>query len=154
MTEIPSSSNTTRRSRSIYSTDRDFESVSSLSCRICLHNHRREGDQHIAPCRCNVHRECLDDWRSVGIQDFSSEGYIYGKDDRRLDDCWRYYLVSGKRALSDANLNQQKWQKSQAAPTPPAVPTLSTVVSGIWSQLRRFLAVSAFTITPEKATNS
>ncbi|CAN4127199.1 unnamed protein product [Withania somnifera] len=41
------------------------------------------------------------------IRDFSSEGYIDGKNDRRLDDCWRYCLVAGKRALEDANLGQQ-----------------------------------------------
>uniref|UniRef100_A0A7N0SVD7 3-oxoacyl-[acyl-carrier-protein] synthase n=1 Tax=Kalanchoe fedtschenkoi TaxID=63787 RepID=A0A7N0SVD7_KALFE len=38
------------------------------------------------------------------IRDFSSKGYIDGKSDRRLDDCWRYCLVAGKRALEDANL--------------------------------------------------
>ncbi|KAI3963875.1 hypothetical protein MKX01_008026 [Papaver californicum] len=38
------------------------------------------------------------------IRNFSSEGYIDGKNDRRLDDCWRYCLVAGKRALEDANL--------------------------------------------------
>ncbi|KAJ8527034.1 hypothetical protein K7X08_029511 [Anisodus acutangulus] len=41
------------------------------------------------------------------IRDFSSKGYIDGKNDRRLDDCWRYCLVAGKRALDDANLDQQ-----------------------------------------------
>uniref|UniRef100_A0A089NBJ3 3-oxoacyl-[acyl-carrier-protein] synthase I, chloroplastic n=1 Tax=Capsicum annuum TaxID=4072 RepID=A0A089NBJ3_CAPAN len=41
------------------------------------------------------------------IRDFSSEGYIDGKNDRRLDDCWKYCLVAGKRALEDANLGQQ-----------------------------------------------
>ncbi|KAK4365512.1 hypothetical protein RND71_016870 [Anisodus tanguticus] len=41
------------------------------------------------------------------IRDFSSKGYIDGKNDRRLDDCWRYCLVAGKRALDDANLGQQ-----------------------------------------------
>ncbi|XP_060211018.1 3-oxoacyl-[acyl-carrier-protein] synthase I, chloroplastic-like [Lycium barbarum] len=41
------------------------------------------------------------------IRDFSSKGYIDGKNDRRLDDCWRYCLVAGKRALNDANLDQQ-----------------------------------------------
>ncbi|KAK4338520.1 hypothetical protein RND71_043007 [Anisodus tanguticus] len=41
------------------------------------------------------------------IHDFSSKGYIDGKNDRRLDDCWRYCLVAGKRALDDANLDQQ-----------------------------------------------
>ncbi|WRX19570.1 Beta-ketoacyl synthase [Theobroma cacao] len=41
------------------------------------------------------------------IRDFSSKGYIDGKNDRRLDDCWRYCLVAGKRALEDANLGSQ-----------------------------------------------
>nr|GMD78800.1 E3 ubiquitin-protein ligase MARCH1 [Ipomoea batatas] len=67
----PSSSNTNLRSRSINTSDRDLESASSLSCRICFDNHTREGDELIAPCRCKgsqefVHRECLDNWRSVG----------------------------------------------------------------------------------------
>ncbi|PKA60869.1 3-oxoacyl-[acyl-carrier-protein] synthase I, chloroplastic [Apostasia shenzhenica] len=38
------------------------------------------------------------------IRDFSSEGYIDGKNDRRLDDCLRYCLVSGKKALESAGL--------------------------------------------------
>ncbi|KAG6397140.1 hypothetical protein SASPL_143304 [Salvia splendens] len=41
------------------------------------------------------------------IRGFSSDGYIDGKDDRRLDDCWRYCLVAGKRALDDANLGKK-----------------------------------------------
>lgn len=41
------------------------------------------------------------------IRDFSSNGYIDGKNDRRLDDCWRYCLVAGKKALEDANLGNQ-----------------------------------------------
>ncbi|KAH6763373.1 3-ketoacyl-acyl carrier protein synthase I [Perilla frutescens var. hirtella] len=41
------------------------------------------------------------------IRDFSSKGYIDGKNDRRLDDCWRYCLVAGKRALDDAGLGKQ-----------------------------------------------
>ncbi|KAK6137276.1 hypothetical protein DH2020_028991 [Rehmannia glutinosa] len=41
------------------------------------------------------------------IRDFSSKGYIDGKNDRRLDDCWRYCLVAGKKALDDANLGKQ-----------------------------------------------
>lgn len=40
------------------------------------------------------------------IRGFSSEGYIDGKNDRRLDDCWRYCLVAGKRAIEDASLTQ------------------------------------------------
>ncbi|OWM72145.1 hypothetical protein CDL15_Pgr018028 [Punica granatum] len=41
------------------------------------------------------------------IRDFSSKGYIDGKNDRRLDDCWRYCLVAGQRALDDANLGSE-----------------------------------------------
>ncbi|XP_065871706.1 3-oxoacyl-[acyl-carrier-protein] synthase I, chloroplastic-like [Euphorbia lathyris] len=41
------------------------------------------------------------------IRDFSSKGYIDGKNDRRLDDCWRYCLVAGKKALEDANLGSE-----------------------------------------------
>lgn len=39
------------------------------------------------------------------IKGFSSEGYIDGKNDRRLDDCLRYCLVSGKKALENAGLH-------------------------------------------------
>lgn len=38
------------------------------------------------------------------IRGFGSQGYIDGKNDRRLDDSLRYCLVSGKRALEDAGL--------------------------------------------------
>ncbi|KAF0903814.1 hypothetical protein E2562_029919 [Oryza meyeriana var. granulata] len=38
------------------------------------------------------------------IRGFSSEGYIDGKNDRRLDDCIRYCIVSGKKALESADL--------------------------------------------------
>ncbi|KAJ3695770.1 hypothetical protein LUZ60_001147 [Juncus effusus] len=38
------------------------------------------------------------------IRDFSSEGYIDGKNDRRLDDCLRYCIVSGKKALESAGI--------------------------------------------------
>lgn len=41
------------------------------------------------------------------IRNFSSVGYIDGKNDRRLDDCWRYCLVAGRKALDDANLRPQ-----------------------------------------------
>ncbi|KAA8520971.1 hypothetical protein F0562_011644 [Nyssa sinensis] len=41
------------------------------------------------------------------IRDFSSKGYIDGKNDRRLDDCWRYCLVAGRRALDDASLGPE-----------------------------------------------
>ena len=38
------------------------------------------------------------------IRGFSSEGYIDPKNDRRLDDCLRYCIVSGKKALEHAGL--------------------------------------------------
>ncbi|KAG0630066.1 hypothetical protein M758_1G151600 [Ceratodon purpureus] len=38
------------------------------------------------------------------IRGFSAQGYIDGKNDRRLDDSLRYCLVSGKKALEDAGL--------------------------------------------------
>lgn len=41
------------------------------------------------------------------IRNFSSKGYIDGKNDRRLDDCWRYCLVAGRKALDDATLEPQ-----------------------------------------------
>ncbi|KAJ4851582.1 3-oxoacyl-[acyl-carrier-protein] synthase I, chloroplastic [Turnera subulata] len=45
------------------------------------------------------------------IREFSSKGYIDGKNDRRLDDCWRYCLVAGKKALEDGNLGSQVLEK-------------------------------------------
>ena len=45
------------------------------------------------------------------IRDFSSKGYIDGKNDRRLDDSWRYCIVGGKRALEDANLGTEVLEK-------------------------------------------
>ncbi|KAK9706934.1 hypothetical protein RND81_07G161900 [Saponaria officinalis] len=38
------------------------------------------------------------------IRGFSGEGYIDGKNDRRLDDCLRYCLVAGKKAVDNAHL--------------------------------------------------
>ncbi|KAF5729762.1 3-oxoacyl- acyl-carrier-protein synthase I chloroplastic-like [Tripterygium wilfordii] len=45
------------------------------------------------------------------IRNFSTKGYIDGKNDRRLDDCWRYCLVAGRRALEDANLGTEILEK-------------------------------------------
>ncbi|GLJ18665.1 hypothetical protein SUGI_0332900 [Cryptomeria japonica] len=45
------------------------------------------------------------------IRDFSAKGYIDGKNDRRLDDCWRYCIVSGKKALESANLGKENLDK-------------------------------------------
>ncbi|KAJ4792728.1 3-oxoacyl-[acyl-carrier-protein] synthase [Rhynchospora pubera] len=41
------------------------------------------------------------------IRNFSTEGYIDGKNDRRLDNCWRYGIVGGKKALENAGLGLQ-----------------------------------------------
>ncbi|XP_077251114.1 3-oxoacyl-[acyl-carrier-protein] synthase I, chloroplastic-like [Tasmannia lanceolata] len=38
------------------------------------------------------------------IRGFTSDGYIDGKNDRRLDDCLRYCIVGGKKALENAGL--------------------------------------------------
>lgn len=45
------------------------------------------------------------------IRGFSSEGYIDGKNDRRLDDCLRYCIVAGKKALEDADLGGDRLNK-------------------------------------------
>ena len=45
------------------------------------------------------------------IRGFTSEGYIDGKNDRRLDDCLRYCIVAGKKALEDADLGGEKLSK-------------------------------------------
>lgn len=45
------------------------------------------------------------------IRGFSSEDYIDPKNDRRLDDCIRYCLVSGQKALEDADLGKDKINK-------------------------------------------
>ncbi|AED95365.1 3-ketoacyl-acyl carrier protein synthase I [Arabidopsis thaliana] len=42
------------------------------------------------------------------IRGFSSEGYIDGKNERRLDDCLKYCIVAGKKALESANLGGDK----------------------------------------------
>ncbi|XWS68715.1 hypothetical protein CRYUN_Cryun04dG0115500 [Craigia yunnanensis] len=53
-------------------------------------------------------------WFVSQIHDFSSKGFIDGKNDCRLDYCWRYCLVAGRRALKNANLGSdvlEKWTK-------------------------------------------
>ncbi|CAA3014511.1 3-oxoacyl-[acyl-carrier- ] synthase I, chloroplastic [Olea europaea subsp. europaea] len=41
------------------------------------------------------------------IRGFKSEGYIDGKNDRRLDDSLRYCIVAGKKALENADLGRE-----------------------------------------------
>ncbi|XP_030551495.1 3-oxoacyl-[acyl-carrier-protein] synthase I, chloroplastic-like [Rhodamnia argentea] len=45
------------------------------------------------------------------IHGFSSQGYIDGKNDRRLDDCLRYCIVAAKKALEDADLGGDRRSK-------------------------------------------
>ncbi|OWM63896.1 hypothetical protein CDL15_Pgr006158 [Punica granatum] len=45
------------------------------------------------------------------IHGFTSMGYIDGKNDRRLDDCLRYCIVAGKKALEDADLGDDRLSK-------------------------------------------
>ncbi|CAI0452125.1 unnamed protein product [Linum tenue] len=45
------------------------------------------------------------------IRGFTAQGYIDGKNDRRLDDCLRYCIVAGKKALEDADLGGEKLSK-------------------------------------------
>lgn len=45
------------------------------------------------------------------IRAFDNEGLIDGKNDRRLDDCLRYALVSGKKALKAAHLDAEGLSK-------------------------------------------
>ncbi|GJZ67880.1 3-oxoacyl-[acyl-carrier-protein] synthase 2 [Tanacetum coccineum] len=42
------------------------------------------------------------------IRGFESNGYIDGKYDKRLDDCQRYCIVAGKKALEDAALGGEE----------------------------------------------
>lgn len=45
------------------------------------------------------------------IRGFSSEGYIDSKNDRRLDNCLRYNIVAGKKALENAGLGEHMRSK-------------------------------------------
>lgn len=45
------------------------------------------------------------------IRGFTSDGYIDGKNDRRLDDCLRYAIVAGKKALENADLGGDRLGK-------------------------------------------
>lgn len=52
------------------------------------------------------------------IRGFSSEGYIDDKNDRRLDDCLRYNIVAGKKALENAGLGADMRSKVIFLPPP------------------------------------
>lgn len=65
------------------------------------------------------------------IRGFTSDGYIDGKNDRRLDDCLRYCLVSGKKALESAGL-------------PVGSAALEKVCSLSWSSMHAFRSALLF----------
>ncbi|CAI9269463.1 unnamed protein product [Lactuca saligna] len=45
------------------------------------------------------------------IRGFNSNGYIDAKSDKRLDDCQRYCIVAGKKALEDAGVGSHELSK-------------------------------------------
>lgn len=45
------------------------------------------------------------------IRGFDSNGYIDRKTDQRLDDCQRYCIVAGKKALEDAAISGDELSK-------------------------------------------
>lgn len=51
------------------------------------------------------------------IRGFKSEGYIDGKNDRRLDDSLRYCIVAGKKALEGADLGGDRLNKVLVTPS-------------------------------------
>ncbi|MCL7028832.1 hypothetical protein MKW94_020069 [Papaver nudicaule] len=91
------------------------------------------------------------------IRNFSSEGYIDGKNDRRLDDCWRYCLVAGKRALEDAKLGTQTLESMDRSRIGVLVGTgmggLTAFSSGVESLLQKgYKKITPFFI-PYSITN-
>ncbi|KAF9603963.1 hypothetical protein IFM89_039317 [Coptis chinensis] len=91
------------------------------------------------------------------ICDFSSEGYIDGKSDHRLDDCWRYCIVAGKKALEDASLRPGVLDTMDKSKIGVLVGTgmggLSAFSSGVESlTLKGFKKISLFFI-PYSITN-
>ncbi|XP_077251321.1 3-oxoacyl-[acyl-carrier-protein] synthase I, chloroplastic-like [Tasmannia lanceolata] len=91
------------------------------------------------------------------IRDFSSKGYIDGKNDRRLDDCWRYCLVAGKKALEDASLGPEVLQNMDRSRIGVLVGTgmggLTAFSSGVESLIQKgFKKITPFFI-PYSITN-
>lgn len=50
------------------------------------------------------------------IRGFTSTGYIDRKNDRMLDDCLRYCIVAGKKAIEDADLGGRRLSKVLSSP--------------------------------------
>ncbi|KAL9678849.1 hypothetical protein QQ045_016700 [Rhodiola kirilowii] len=91
------------------------------------------------------------------IRDFSSKGYIDGKNDRRLDDCWRYCLVAGKKALEDASLGPEALETMDKTKIGVVIGTgmggLTAFSSGVESLVQKgFKKISPFFI-PYSITN-
>lgn len=59
------------------------------------------------------------------IRGFTAEGYIDGKNDRRLDDCLRYCIVAGKKALESADLAADNRSKVSPPPFSPQMLIIS-----------------------------
>ncbi|XP_023519108.1 3-oxoacyl-[acyl-carrier-protein] synthase I, chloroplastic-like [Cucurbita pepo subsp. pepo] len=75
------------------------------------------------------------------IRGFSSEGYVNPKNDKRLDDGFRYCIVAGKRALQDAGLRgdqRSKVDKARAGVVVGAgIGGLTTLSDGVQTLLER-----------------
>uniref|UniRef100_UPI001CB8B125 3-oxoacyl-[acyl-carrier-protein] synthase I, chloroplastic-like n=1 Tax=Erigeron canadensis TaxID=72917 RepID=UPI001CB8B125 len=75
------------------------------------------------------------------IRNFSSNGYIDGKYGEKLDDCQRYCIVAGKKALEDAGLcgaNLSKIDKERAGVlVGSAIGGVNVVCDGVVSLLKR-----------------
>ncbi|KAG6418720.1 hypothetical protein SASPL_120924 [Salvia splendens] len=51
------------------------------------------------------------------IRGFHAKGYIDGKSDQRLDDCLRYCIVAGKKALESTDLGGERLDKKSDSNT-------------------------------------
>ncbi|GLU06021.1 hypothetical protein SLE2022_230880 [Rubroshorea leprosula] len=91
------------------------------------------------------------------IRDFSSKGYIDGNNDHRLDDCWRYCIVAGRRALDDANLGPQVLEKMDRTRigvlVGSAIGGITAMTSGVESLIqKRYKKITPFFV-PYSLTN-
>ncbi|XP_076960544.1 3-oxoacyl-[acyl-carrier-protein] synthase I, chloroplastic-like [Bidens hawaiensis] len=75
------------------------------------------------------------------IRDFKSTGYIDPKHDQRLDDCQRYCIVAGKKALEDAAISGHTLSKIDKARAGVLVGTgvggASTFINGVMTLKER-----------------
>ncbi|XP_076939484.1 3-oxoacyl-[acyl-carrier-protein] synthase I, chloroplastic-like isoform X2 [Bidens hawaiensis] len=75
------------------------------------------------------------------VRDFKSTGYIDPKHDRRLDDCQRYCIVAGKKALEDAALGRDTLSKIDKARVGVVIGTglggVTTLVDGVGTLMER-----------------